>query len=149
LLATLSATESLRKPSATEVSPLERKRVVAAVVEREDRLLICLRPAGKKHGGLWEFPGGKIEPDESLEEAVRRELNEELAVTATHVGDVLFSAYDERSGFEILFIATSIDGEPVALEHAALTWCTRSELLEFALAPSDRAFASTLSKGDV
>jgi len=139
-----SLTDSPANHSAPEAPPKERKRVVAAVIERDDRLLICLRPAEKQHGGMWEFPGGKIHPDESLEDAVSRELTEELAVTTTHVGDVLFSSFDKRSGFEILFLPTRIEGEPQALEHSALAWCAPSELLTHRLAPSDHAFATFL-----
>ena len=131
-------------PTAPFATPVERKRVVAAVIERKQRLLICLRPLEKQHGGLWEFPGGKIHDHESLEGAVTRELTEELGVTATSVGEVLFSTFDRRSGFEILFLPTNIDGEPQPLEHLALTWCARSDLLSYALAPSDHAFASFL-----
>jgi mutator protein MutT len=141
-----SLTDSPIHSAAPERPPKERKRVVAAVIDRDDRLLICLRPPEKQHGGLWEFPGGKIHADETVAAAVARELKEELAVTATHVGDVLFSTYDQRSGFEILFLPTQIVGEPQALEHSAITWCARSDLLLYTLAPSDEAFASFLMK---
>lgn len=128
-------------PPATGVTPRVQKRVVAAVIERDDALLICQRPEDKNHGGLWEFPGGKIDSGESIQEAVIRELAEELAVVATNVGDVAFSVSDELSGFEILFVPTHICGEPVALEHTAITWCARNDLLIYALAPSDQQFA--------
>lgn len=122
------------------------QRVVAAVIERENKLLICCRPEGKQHGGMWEFPGGKIDYSESVEAAVARELSEELAVRTTHVGELLFSRVDQRSGFEILFFPATIEGDPVALEHSALAWCEPAQLLSYALAPSDRAFASFLLK---
>lgn len=131
-------------PPATEVTPHVHKQVVAAVIEKGEALLICRRPEGKNHGGLWEFPGGKIDQDESVQEAVARELSEELAVQTVSVGDVLFSVSDELSGYRILFVPTQITGEPVALEHTALTWCGRNELLDYPLAPSDRAFARFL-----
>jgi mutator protein MutT len=116
--------------------------VVAAVIERARRVLICQRPEGKQHGGLWEFPGGKVHAGESIPEALTRELAEELAVLTTDVGEVLFSRVDQRSGFEILFLHASIKGEPVALEHSAIVWCEPTELLSYPLAPSDHAFAS-------
>lgn len=105
-------------------------------------MLICRRPAEKQHGGLWEFPGGKLHEDESISEAVARELAEELAVQTTDVGEVLFSRIDARSGFEILFLRASIKGEPVALEHSAIMWCDPAQLLSYPLAPSDHAFVS-------
>ncbi|WP_420125508.1 (deoxy)nucleoside triphosphate pyrophosphohydrolase [Longimicrobium sp.] len=116
--------------------------VVAAVIERDRRVLICQRPQGKRHGGLWEFPGGKVHADESIPEAVSRELAEELAVQTTEVGEVLFSRVDQRSGFEILFLHATVEGEPVALEHSEIVWCEPAQLLSYPLAPSDHAFAS-------
>ena len=53
-------------------------RVVAAVIQREDKFFVCLRPKDKRHGGMWEFPGGKLANGESLAEAAERELKEEL-----------------------------------------------------------------------
>lgn len=64
-------------------------RVVASVIEHEGRLLVCKRPAHKRHGGLWEFPGGKVEPEESDFKAVERELEEELGVRVREVGPVV------------------------------------------------------------
>ena len=65
--------------------------VLAAVVQRDDRYLICQRPPHKRHGGLWEFPGGKLEPGETHDHAARRELAEELDVDVRTVGTMLFS----------------------------------------------------------
>ncbi|HEX3129703.1 MAG TPA: (deoxy)nucleoside triphosphate pyrophosphohydrolase [Thermoanaerobaculia bacterium] len=115
-------------------------RVVAAVVEREGRLLLCRRPAGKRHAGLWEFPGGKIHPGESVSEAARRELAEELAVEVLAVGDHLLALPDPGSAFVVEFYPVKIAGEPRALEHDALGWFTPGELAGLDLAPSDRAF---------
>jgi len=63
-------------------------RVLASVIERDQKLLVCRRPVHKRHGGLWEFPGGKVQKGESDLEAARRELREELAVEVTGVGAV-------------------------------------------------------------
>ncbi len=117
-------------------------RVVAAVIEREGRLLLCRRPAGKRHAGLWEFPGGKLLPGESIPEAARRELAEELAVEVLAVGERLFELPDPGSPFVVEFHPVEIAGEPVALEHEALIWVEPRDLAGMDLAPSDRAFAS-------
>jgi len=122
-------------------------RVLAAVIRRDGRWLVCRRPAHKRHGGLWEFPGGKLEPGESLLEAATRELEEELAVRVTGVGDLLFSRQDDGSPFVIEFVAVAIEGEPQPLEHDELRWVTLPELLALSLAPSDAAFARRLSLG--
>ena len=116
-------------------------RVIAAVIERHGSVLICERPKHKRHGGLWEFPGGKIESGESDLEAARRELNEELAVEVTEVGSILYSVHDPGSEFVIEFVNVSIEGEPQALEHSRIEWVTEDRLIEYALAPSDLKYA--------
>jgi len=122
-------------------------RVVAAVIEREGRLLLCRRPAGKRHAGLWEFPGGKLLPGESIPEAARRELAEELAVEVISMGKVVFAMRDPGSAFVVEFYPVEIAGEPVPLEHEALRWVRPEDLAGLDLAPSDRAFASRYASG--
>ncbi len=122
-------------------------RVVAAVVAREGRLLVCRRPPHKRHGGLWEFPGGKCEPGESDADAARRELREELGVEVTAVGPALFSAGDPGSPFLVAFVPAEVAGEPACHEHTALAWGTPAELAALALAPSDRRFVAWLLAG--
>lgn len=116
-------------------------RVVAAVVEHDDKFLVCLRPAHKRHGNLWEFPGGKCEPGESDLDAMIRELKEELDVTVTSVGSTLLEVHDAGSPYLIAFIAVNIDGVPQCIEHAAVAWQSPTELLTLPLAPSDARFA--------
>jgi 8-oxo-dGTP diphosphatase len=123
-------------------TPFMKIRVIAAVIERGENVLVCLRPTQKRHGGLWEFPGGKIEPGESDFEAARRELNEELGVDVVSVGEVEFSMHDPGSAFVIDFVTVEIDGEPACLEHADLAWVTDDELQTLPLAPSDHRYAA-------
>jgi 8-oxo-dGTP diphosphatase len=127
----------------------ELVRVVAAVVTRGQNLFVCQRPLHKRHGGLWEFPGGKCEPGESDADALRRELLEELGVDVLHVGMEQFSVHDDGSQFLIVFVPTAISGEPTRHEHIALRWGTPRELADLPLAPSDRRFVEyLLSHGD-
>lgn len=121
-------------------SPNLKIRVVASVIERDGRLLVCQRPAHKRHGGLWEFPGGKVEPGESDFDAAYRELEEELGVRVLEVGPLLFSIADPGSHFVIEFLSVRIEGEPVCLEHEALAWLAEEEMLSMPLAPSDAQF---------
>ena len=118
--------------------------VLAAVIQRSDRYLICRRPPHKRHGDLWEFPGGKLEPNETLLAAADRELTEELGVSALAVGEPLFSIADPGSPFLIEFVPTVIEGEPTCLEHSELRWATLDELPSLPLAPSDRQFVDFL-----
>jgi mutator protein MutT len=115
-------------------------RVIAAVIADQDRFLVCQRPFHKRHGGLWEFPGGKCEPGETDHEAAARELSEELGVDAVVVGMPEIEIHDAGSPFTIAFVPVTIVGEPTCIEHAALTWATLHELEQLPLAPSDRRF---------
>ena len=114
--------------------------VLAAIIRRDALYLICLRPAHKRHGNLWEFPGGKLEPNETLLAAANRELTEELGVSALAVGEPLFSVADPDSPFLIEFVPTVISGDPACLEHSQLRWATLDELPALPLA---RATASS------
>ena len=114
--------------------------VLAAVIRRDASYLIAKRPAHKRHGGLWEFPGGKVEESEDHLSAARRELQEELGVQVGAVGPVLFEQQDPGSQFLIQFVEVQITGEPQALEHEAVAWVSISDLLQYSLAPTDRAF---------
>lgn len=115
--------------------------VVAAVIEREGRLLLGQRPPGKRHGGLWEFPGGKLLSGETVAEAIRRELREELDLELDRVGPVIFRAQDPGAVFDVWFVEVAARGAPRALEHTTLEWCNYRRLLEYDLAPADRRFA--------
>ena len=117
-----------------------RAVVVAAVIRRGDTVLLARRPPEKRHGGLWEFPGGKVRDDETHRDAIHRELDEELAVEVASVGELLFEATDPASGFAILFYDIEIVGEPVPLEHEELGWVGSDEIATMLLAPADRRF---------
>jgi 8-oxo-dGTP diphosphatase len=119
-------------------------RVLAAVVERDGEYLICQRPVHKRHGGLWEFPGGKIETGESHLEAARRELSEELQVSVLSVGPAVFAVADPGSDFLIEFVPASINGSPQRIEHKDLRWLSLRDLPSLELAPSDRRFVDFL-----
>ena len=118
-------------------------RVVAAVIEKNRKYLACRRPGNKRHGGLWEFPGGKVRESETDTEALRRELAEELNVRAIEVGETLLAVPDPGSDYVVVFRPVRIIGEPQALEHEALRWATPLELIGFRLAPSDEVFVQS------
>lgn len=109
--------------------------VTAAVIARGGRVLLCQRPQGKHCAGLWEFPGGKAEPGETLEACLARECREELDIEL-RVGRAL--ACVTRDGLRITFFSARIArGEPQLREHSALAWVTPGQARAYALCPSD------------
>lgn len=122
-------------------------RVVAAVIRRGDDYLVCQRPAAKRHGGLWEFPGGKLQPGESLAAAAGRELREELGVEVTATGAVLHVAADPGSAFVLEFLEVTIRGTPRPTEHAQVAWVPAAALGALPLCPGDRAFVAARLAG--
>ncbi|MEX2177371.1 MAG: NUDIX domain-containing protein [Gemmatimonadaceae bacterium] len=127
--------------------PLHRtQRVVAAVVRRGDTFLVCRRAAHKRHGGLWEFPGGKVGPNESDANAVGRELREELGVTLVTAHSAEFEIADPDSPFLIAFVPVVIQDEPACHEHSELRWVTAAALLDLTLAPGDARYVEWLQQ---
>ena len=113
--------------------------VVCGLIENEaGELLLCQRPEGKAQAGLWEFPGGKVDEGESLLEALKRELREELGC-AVSVADALTPVVHHYDGFSIRLIPflCRCASEPKALEHQAIEWVVLEELGAFELAPAD------------
>jgi mutator protein MutT len=115
-------------------------RVIAAVIERDGRLLVCQRPLHKRHGGLWEFPGGKLEPNEDDAAAARRELREELGLELEAIETAELEVQDPASPYLIAFAPVLAHGEPVCHEHTAVAWGTPAELSLLPLAPADRSY---------
>jgi mutator protein MutT len=119
--------------------------VVAAVIERDGRILIARRPAGGHLGGLWEFPGGKRRRDETPEAALVRELREELDATAT-VGELLEDVvwtYPEKT-IRLRFFRCLVAGELHAAEGQEIAWVRPSELGGYAFPPADAGLVARL-----
>lgn len=113
--------------------------VCGVITNSQGHFLACLRPAHKHLGGLWEWPGGKVDPGESPESALTRELREELAVEVK-VGSPLCPVIWSYEGTEIRllpFHCLIIGGDLQALEHEKLLWCARECLSELSWAPAD------------
>ena len=116
--------------------------VVAALLCRGNRFLICRRPPHKARAGLYEFPGGKIEPGETPEQALVRECFEELAlhpIIGDSVADV-YHTYPELTIHLTLYRAEVFGEEPEPLEHDDLQWISAAQLESYSFCPADIAF---------
>jgi len=115
--------------------------VVAAVIAERDRVLVTQRMPGSHLAGAWEFPGGKVEPDEDPRDAVARELREELGVEVEVDGilDAAFHRYPEKSVLILFYVARRKPGsaQPSAIGVAALQWRTSGELVDEDFPPAD------------
>ncbi len=124
-------------------------RVVAAVLyDSAQRVLLSQRPAGKTLAGLWEFPGGKLEPGESPEAALRRELYEELGIRVRSCRPLmqLQHEYPERHVELLVWTIEHFDGEARGLEGQALRWVSVQELPTVALLPADLPIIEYLAR---
>jgi len=112
-----------------------------ALIDPDGRVLIAQRPADKQMGGLWEFPGGKVEPGESPEAALIRELAEELGIAVQEACLAPFSfASHSYADFHLLmplYICRRWQGEPQAKEHTALKWVRPKDLKDYPMPPAD------------
>ena len=113
--------------------------VACALVDADRRVLLAQRPEGKQMAGLWEFPGGKIEPGETEQETLAREINEELGV-AIEVGEhIVTTSYDYDFGtVNLSTYYCALEGStPTAREHSELRWVEPRQLLSLDWAPAD------------
>jgi len=122
--------------------------VVAAIVIVDDRVLLTRRSADTHLPNLWEFPGGKVEPGESMQAALVRELREEIGVEA-EVFDEYFTAthrYPEKSIELHFFNCAIVEGSPRAIEVADVQWCSLSDLLSWEFPEADRELIKRLAR---
>jgi len=112
-----------------------------ALIDEDNRVLLAQRPEGRKLAGLWEFPGGKVEPGETPETALIRELQEELAITIPLpcLAPLTFAshAYDDFHLLMPLYICRKWEGELACREHAALKWVRASRLRDYPMPAAD------------
>ena len=123
----------------TTTSPL--LVVAAALVDADGRVLLQQRPPGKPMAGLWEFPGGKVEPDEIPETALIRELEEELGIM-THSSCLAPAAFaseslGERHLLLLLYVCRKWQGLPEARHASALRWVRPSQMYALEMPPAD------------
>ncbi len=126
---------------------MRRLLVVAAFLVQEGKVLLARRPEGKARGGFWEFPGGKVEEGETPEEALVRELNEELGLWV-QVGPRLAAVdYDYPDvSIRLLCYRVYAQGLPTPLEGQGLCWCLPEEIDKLSLAPADQLIWEEISR---
>ncbi|MCI4677386.1 (deoxy)nucleoside triphosphate pyrophosphohydrolase [Rhodoblastus acidophilus] len=115
--------------------------VAAALIDADDRVLVAQRPEGKQLAGLWEFPGGKLDPGERPEQALIRELREELGieVKAPCLAPLTFAnhAYEDFHLLMPLFVCRRWEGMVVPREGQALKWLAPRKLRDIPMPPAD------------
>ena len=129
----------------SSASPVQ---VAAALIIKDGRFLICRRPAHKARGGLWEFPGGKLEAGESAAEALARECREELGVTVTP-GPAYMRLTHEYPDLTVELMLLQVEeftGELALLEHSELRWVTPAEIGGFDFCPADGVILDRLRR---
>lgn len=150
-VAPLSAAEgSVQVPPISAMVLVQERPVdvVAALIWEKDKFLICQRPAGKARGLLWEFAGGKVEPGETMQQALARECAEELAVSVD-VGEPFMQVGHEYPDILIrltLFHCVIPTGVPQALEHSQLCWIHPSQIDDFQFCPADRDILAEIKR---
>lgn len=126
------------------------RRVTAAVIIEDGRLLLARRSEGDPLAGLWELPGGKIEEGESPQECLERELLEELEMASKAGPVVATTIYEyEHGSFEMLALLATRLGEFRACVHDDVRWASRDELDAFPLAPADVELVASLGRSGV
>jgi len=119
-----------------------------ALVDTDGRVLIAQRPEGKQLAGLWEFPGGKVEPGETPEQCLIRELKEELDIEVTEacLAPFVFTshAYDSFHLMMPLWLCRRWKGQVKALEHQAVAWVKPVRLGDYPMPPADEPLVAWL-----
>ena len=132
----------------TEQKPI---LVVAGILRRDDRILICQRRRSDAYGLQWEFPGGKVEDGEQLPGALRRELEEELTIQAD-VGAEVFRLrhhYPDRYVEVVFFALENYRGEVRNQVFEAIEWAPRARLPQYNFLEADRELVNRISKGEL
>jgi len=130
------------RPVRRPKKPTPLHEVVAAVIRRDGAYLLGKRPPEGLLGGLWEFPGGKVQPGETHAQALQRELREELGVDVAP-GKLIASVNHAYTHFRVrlhVYACTIVSGEPVAHVHAELRWVAKDDFPKYAFPTANRKF---------
>lgn len=128
---------------------VERVHVAVGVVLNSDnQILLALRPEKAHQGGRWEFPGGKVEPDENVQQALYRELQEELGITPLKSRPLIeiHHDYSDKSVFLDVWWVDAFDGEPKGCEGQPLRWSTAKELDDHEFPEANQAIIKSVQQ---
>lgn len=122
--------------------------VACALVDKDNRILLAQRPKGKNMAGLWEFPGGKVEPGETPEQSLVRELHEELGISTQTacLAPLTFAshAYEKFHLLMPLFICRQFEGIPIPKEGQNLKWVRANSLRDYPMPAADEPLIPAL-----
>ncbi|WP_066504692.1 (deoxy)nucleoside triphosphate pyrophosphohydrolase [Abyssisolibacter fermentans] len=121
--------------------------VVAAIISHDNRILIARRNRNKSFGGLWEFPGGKVEIGETYQDALKREIKEELSINIIN-----FKYFGTSKNDTIKLIAYTANMKKDSIikinEHEEIKWVLKNELRDYKFTPADKVFVHSLISSD-
>lgn len=127
--------------------------VVAALIESDGKVLVCQRRRGDSFGMMWEFPGGKRRPNETLEDALARELREELGVESRIGAEVYRTRHEYaemREPLELIFFRARLEAARIQnLAFEAMEWLAVEELPKLNFLPADRELVARLASGEL
>lgn len=126
------------------------KTIAIAIIQRDDEVLICRRPEGVPLGGYWEFPGGKQEAGETLEQCVVRECQEELGIGVAPIRALPVIEYHyDHGGVRIHpFICSLESGKPAARQASDVRWIRRNQLSHYRFPPANTSLLKALQADD-
>jgi len=125
-------------------------KVVAAIIHKDNKIMIAKRKENKSMGGFWEFPGGKIDPGETPEESLVRELKEEMDISIKvekYVGESIYD-YGDIVICLLGYLASIENGDIILNDHDEYEWVTLENICKFKLAPADIPLVRMLQEGD-
>ena len=126
-------------------------KVVAGVIIKENKILIARRKKGKSLEFMWEYPGGKVEENESEKECLKRELLEEFSIE-TEIKQFLTESFHDYGSFKInlrAYLVTHISGDFQLTDHDQVEWITKEEFLNYDFAPADLPINEYLIENNV
>ncbi|MBI1261619.1 MAG: 8-oxo-dGTP diphosphatase MutT [Rhizobiales bacterium] len=136
--------------TASDATPIKRMVLVAAcaLVDADGRVLLAQRPEGKTLAGLWEFPGGKVEPGETPEDCLIRELKEEISIDVAKacLAPLTFAshAYESFHLLMPLYVCRRWQGMATAMEGQTLAWVKPSRMPDYPMPPADEPLVAVL-----